>query len=69
MADTTSPQERLAREARETLKRNAIECTNYIALGDVLANDLAKKYGLPLPAVRGQLAQIAVSITDDIRRI
>lgn len=52
---------------RQQLLKNAIDCTNYVALSNVMAEDIAKKFNAPVSEVKGAMARRACDLNEKFR--
>lgn len=75
MAETTKAQDKIAEqkdkllaEAKTELRKNAVDCTYYVAGGKVMAKDLADKYGVTLDDAQKLLAKAAVELESELKK-
>jgi len=57
------------KEAHEALLKNAVDCTYYVAQGQVMMRDLAAKYGVSEKDVAVELAYASTDIVRAIKGI
>ncbi len=52
-----------------TLLKNAVDCTFYVATGNVMARELAEKHKITLDEAKNLLSVVACEVVDKIRTL
>lgn len=61
--------ERLYIEAKRRLKNNAVQATQYVALGNVMKKELAEKFELPEADAECVLGRLSQELTEKIMEL